>query len=835
MKTTAYLYFWLSLVIAIFFNLEFARAQVEGPHLNGRINGLAIARNHSIIINKPAQDFFEGSLLGNGAMGVNVTSRPDAIVLYFGHNNVWDIRLAENHREELGTFQQVFEKVSKIPANYSDLTDDAWYKQYNQMAGDNYRKPYPRPFPCGSVLIGFDRRKVQVIGQRLDVSNGLCIVSLLTAEKKKLFLKLFTDMQTDRLLLHLVDEHDRPAINVFDRVKVMPDPSTPRDIPALNAQEDLDAGKLSFRQILPFDEPDKHSTGNVADKAFRLTFAVNGPLVKTNRINWNGASENMALLEAAISSRLSFEAVITLEEGLATEVQQNIPAANVFKEIDFTDLFKHNEKIWAAYWSKSAVSLDDQFLEAIWYHNLYFLNCATKAGTTCPGLFANWSYNNIGTAWHGDYHLNYNVQQSFWATFSSNHIEKNIPYVDLINRLMPVSKKWAKEYYQLPGAYFPHSAYPVEMSMNPYPLPDWGWEVSETPWAVQGLWWHYLYSGDKTFLRDKAYEPIKEACQFIVAYMNRPDAYHSSRWQDDKYHVFPTVAPELYALRPGFKYNYDCGVDLALIKFLFKAFDQASSDLGTGRKDKLLLDNISDILSHFPAYPLAKTASGSDVLVAVPGESAGTVYNVPDALFSVFPGEDYGLHSDKKTLALLKNTYRNQQNEGGNDLVFANLQAARIGMLDIDEFKRQVIYCLLPNGTATDMVMQTRGRYNDQTDYGYMSKMGIWFENFALPAVINECLMQSYNGTIRLFPNWPLNQGHFENLRAAGAFLVSASKVNGVLTSVRIFSEQGNDLHIVSPWGSKGYIVISGKKEKIKSSVVVVKTSPGQWITMSNH
>jgi hypothetical protein len=29
-------------------------------------------------------------------------------------------------------------------------------------------------------------------------------------------------------------------------------------------------------------------------------------------------------------------------------------------------------------------------------------------------------------------------------------------------------------------------------------LPDQlGWEVFETPWTVQGLWWHYLYSGDR--------------------------------------------------------------------------------------------------------------------------------------------------------------------------------------------------------------------------------------------------------------------------------------------------------------------------------------------------
>ena len=230
--------------------------------------------------------------------------------------------------------------------------------------------------------------------------------------------------------------------------------------------------------------------------------------------------------------------------------------------------------IWKEYWEKSGVILQDELLERIWYQNLYFFNCAVKDGVNTPGLFANWSYNNIGTAWHGDYHMNYNTQQPFWLTFSSNHLEKNLSYVNLIEFLFPLSRKWAKEYYNLPGAYFPHSAYPVDMTMNSYPVPHWGWEICETPWAVQGLWWHYLYSGDTEYLKSRAYEPIKAAVEFLVAYMKRPEA-RGPQWNDSKYHIFPTIPPELYALRPGFKYNYDCTVDLTLVKFIFRAYQEA--------------------------------------------------------------------------------------------------------------------------------------------------------------------------------------------------------------------------------------------------------------------
>lgn len=790
------------------------------------------AKEHPLIQNKPAVDFFEGALLGNGGMGVVVTTRPDGIVLYFGHNNVWDIRLAEKNKDKLGTFQQVFDRVKMIPDSLDWLTQDAWYSEYNSMAGENYRKPYPRPFPCGSVLLGFDRREIELTGHQLDISNGLCEVRFLTRDKRQLKLQLFTDMTEDKLWMRLVDEDGNLCNNIFNRVRVMPDPSTPGEFPKNTQEEALQAGALSFRQILPYQEPDVYDPqkGHPKDKAFRLTVKMNSALGKTSRLNWNGNQENMTNLECSILKNQTFIATISLEEGLNTAVSRRLPETAMPEDAALIASLEKGTDSWRTYWEKSGVRLDDEFLERIWYQNLYFFNCAVKEGVKTPGLFANWSYNNIGTAWHGDYHMNYNTQQPFWLTFSSNHLEKNLSYVGLVESLMDVSRKWARDYYQLPGAYFPHSAFPVDMTMNPYPLPDWGWEVCETPWVVQGVWWHYLYSKDVDFLRNRAYEPIKAAVEFLVAYMKRPEA-RGANWNDTKYHIFPTIPPELYGLRPGFKYNYDGTMDLTLVKFLFKAFEESVAVLKTGKNEKALLADVKEILANFPEYPTANSSRFGKVMVSTPGEHDQVVYNVPANLAAVFPGEDYGLHSDKDQLKLARNTYENQQNEGGNDLVFSNMQAVRLGILDLEKFKRQVNYCLLPNGTTSDRVLQVHGRYGDQTDYGYMDVMGIWYENFALPAVINECLMQSYQGTIRLFPNWPMNQdARFQDLRAAGAFLVSATLKDGNVTSVRIVSEAGAPLKMELPWNKCTIVKNKKTTTRIHSAIVDMKTEKGDSI-----
>jgi len=792
------------------------------------------AKLHPLTSDHPAVDFFEGALLGNGAMGVVVTTRPDGILLYFGHNNVWDIRIAENQREKIGTFDYVLRKVKSISDTMSLLTQDPWYREYSEMAADNYSKPYPRPFPCGSVLLGFDRRNAELIGHRLDISDGLCEVELLTAGGEQIKLQIFTDQAEDKLWMRLTDNQGKLCPGIFDRIRVMPDPSTPPEFPSYKADEDLTGGILSFRQIMPFQEPEKYdpAKGHIKDRAFRLTAALNSTLEKASRINWDGNKEIMGVLEGSIADKETFIGCVSLQEGLQTDSEIRIAESGQSLHDDFEKSLQQSRQVWEAYWNKSGVKLEDNFLESIWYRNLYFFNCAVKEGVNTPGLFANWSYNNIGTAWHGDYHMNYNTQQPFWLTFSSNHLEKNLSYVSLIESLMDVSRRWAKDYYHLPGAYFPHSAYPVEMTMNPYPVPSWGWEICETPWSVQGLWWHYLYSQDAEFLKSRGYTPIKEAVEFLVAYLKRPEA-RGPQWGDHYYHIFPTIPPELYGLRPGFKYNYDCTVDLTLVKFIFNAFKEATQVLGLEQAEKVLLTDVAEVLDNLPPYPVAESEQYGKVIVSVPGEHDQVVYNVPNALITVFPGEDHGLHSDSATLNMVRNTFLNQQNEGGNDLVFLNLQAARAGLLDMEKFKRQVKYSLLPNGTASDRVMQIHGRYSDPGDYGFMDNMGIWFENFALPAVINECLMQSYKGTIRLFPNWPMDRdAEFHNLRAAGAFLVSAILKDGKVREIQILSEAGKPLKIILPWKNGGTLRNHMGKARLSAGIAEINTDKGEMLTI---
>ncbi|NOU81293.1 hypothetical protein GC101_20735 [Paenibacillus sp. LMG 31459] len=837
------------------------------------------AGRHNITFSGPAADFFEGALLGNGGLGVVVTTRPDAVILHFGHNNVWDIRIAEHHAEDILNFQEVYDRFASLPADLRQLTDNPWYREYCEMAGDNYSKPYPRPMPCGSLLLRYDRRRAEVLGHTVHIGDGRCTVDFLINGKPAVF-ELFVEAEQDRVWMSVTDTATGSQVPLFHEARLIPDPKTPQEFPPASWENDAGAGLLAFTQILPHMEfPASPYIPHEQDKAFRLAFRLPGA-------EFTG-SGSIARLD--ISGKSSgFLACAELREGPAAEIAtggvrcgagyksrpgvgaksgivpqtgtgngsgaehgseadagaiadtgtvmcaQPGPSASAGMNAPTRAAYDHalaqTREAWQEYWGHSFIALEDEFLEQIWYRNLYFLNCSVKAGITCPGLFANWSYGSIGAEWHGDYHMNYNTQQPFWVTFSSNHLEKHLPYADMVDHVLPVSRKWARNYYGLPGANFPHSAYPVAMNMMPYPVPHWGWEICETPWTVQSLWWHYLYSMDKEFLRSRAFTPMKEAVLFMTAYMKRPEAY-GQPWEDGCYHIFPTVVPELYEITPGFARNSDCLIDLTLTKFIFRAFISACAVLGEDEAEGALLTEVQDILNHFPEYPAAESASGR-VFVSVAGEDPDTVYNVPVPLTTVFPGEEHGLHSPPAEYQTAVNTYRNHLNEGGNELVFQPLAGARLGILDLERFKRQIRYCLLPNGTCTDKVLMSGGRYSDTDDFSFMARMGIWFENFALPAVINECLLQSYNGVLRFFPNWlEHDSAEFRSLRAVGGFLVSASIRAGEVQQIEVFSEAGAPLSFYIPWEQGAECTrSSGEMQTFTGITADMQTSAGEII-----
>ena len=743
-------------------------------------------------------------LLGNGDLGVCVTLRPDALGLHIGKEDVWDIRVSEDHYQHVLPFDELLKlwerageeakRQGKPDMTYLENHID-FLREYTQKVSSSYRKPWPRPWPCGIVWIKWDSRKVRLVRQTLDPADGLFTAEFVHDDLKGAESPFTLFALVNRTTNHICIWAEGPA--PIESVLYLPNWDREARLPAPEAGNFAAERKFTGFQRLPSIAPTEASPNPPASPN-DSSFAIAG-VYKLDRFRLD------VILATPADAKQNREFV----EPEAARQSARSPA----------EIRAESAKSWSGFWNKSAVEFADSDLERIWYHNQYFLACCLREGKLAPGLFGNWSSGRIGTAWHGDYHMNYNTQQVFWGVFSSNHPEQHLPYVDLCEKLTVVGEAYARDKFGLPGAFYFHSAYPVPSKVNPYPAPPWGYEVCETPWTVQSLWWHYLYTQDRDFLK-RIYPMLRAASVFLAAYVKKGG--------DGRYHIIPTVSPENWGFTVDMRLNKDCIMDLALSQFVLKGAAEAAGILNLDATDR---EKWLDIANNLAPYPTVKGPYG-EVWLDVPGAPAEWIYNVPVTLAPVFPGEQVGIGVNAQQLEIAKRTARTVRLEGGNDLVYQPFIRARLGMLDVAWFKQEVHYCLLPNGIANDRVRQTGGRYAETTDFDFMMRMGVWTENLSLPGVLNECMLQSYTGVIRLFPNTKnLGPAKFRDLRAAGAFLVSASWNGRSVADVSILSEKGSPLRLVSPWPKLK--VTPAVEIKYEGETAVIPTRAGQRYTIT--
>jgi hypothetical protein len=104
-----------------------------------------------------------------------------------------------------------------------------------------------------------------------------------------------------------------------------------------------------------------------------------------------------------------------------------------------------------------------------------------------------------------------------------------------------------------------------------------------------------------------------------------------------------------------------------------------------------------------------------------------------------------------------------------------------------------------------------------------------------IPSTINEMLLQSFSGVIRLFPDWPKDRpASFGTLRAYGAFLVSSSIANGHVGKVTIRSEKGRDCALANPWPGKKIVLSRNghRAETLSGAEVTFHTASDEEIAV---
>ncbi|MCW2880843.1 MAG: hypothetical protein JWQ95_4943 [Sphaerisporangium sp.] len=439
---------------------------------------------------------------------------------------------------------------------------------------------------------------------------------------------------------------------------------------------------------------------------------------------------------------------------------------------------------WKQYWLKSYVDLDDDVLERYYYGSLYLLGSAIRAGKTAPGLYGIWATSDF-PSFNGDMHLNYNWMANFYGVYSSNRPELALPYYDLVAAYLPEARRRAQQDLNRVkpdyiGRRFPSGGVPSGV-LFPVGIAPFGataddnyhQQVVNSLFTVTQYISYYDYTQDRNFLSSKAYPFMKEVAAFFQAYLE---------WDG------PSQRYNLYSGPHEGLWGRNSSPDVGMLKHLLGSLINASIELNVDAGDRSTWQNILQRLAPTPktvyngqtVYALADpgTITGGDTRDVHPGD------NTINMEF-IHPGEVLGINGSAADRQVAVTTL-DVMNSWGQDNSFPKVftQAARVGYPAqslIDKLKGQISSRMAANLRITD------------PSHG-LEKAG------AIEAIDNM-LLQSDGGVMRIFPVWPAGRnGSFVKLREKNGFVVSSARSGGQAVYVDITSDAGRTVRLQNPW-----------------------------------
>ena len=471
---------------------------------------------------------------------------------------------------------------------------------------------------------------------------------------------------------------------------------------------------------------------------------------------------------------------------------------------------------WADYWTRSYLLIPDARLEALYYAEMYKLGCLSRPGKYPITLQGLWTLDGGMPPWAGDYHLDMNVQQSYWPIYSANRLDLGEPLYRSFSACLPKWREQCRAFFGFDGIWAGCAIGPKGERIFGYS----GVELwpGNAAWLAQHYWLHFLYSRDKTFLREQALPMIRFAFMTYANLLEPGD--------DGRLHVPLSYSPE-YGEGGFDAYCRDPNCDLALIRFLAKAIIESNSTLGTqddltGRA-KEVLDKLADYVQK-----------GNDLWI-----SADTPLRHSHRHFShLMAIHPLGLLTRDGTeaeKALIRGSLREIRVKGTGEWTgwafpWMSLIASRAGygntaweMLDV--YANSFI---MPNTFHINGDPRVFGL--SLFDYEPMTLEA----GFGAAAAIMEMLLQSYGGCTRVFPTVPdrWHDAYFADLRAEGAFLVTAKLTEGETGFVIVQSEAGEPCRIRNPFkgGDAELIELSNTAspvQKLTGETLSFKTTPG--------
>ena len=437
---------------------------------------------------------------------------------------------------------------------------------------------------------------------------------------------------------------------------------------------------------------------------------------------------------------------------------------------------------WKEYWSQSGLDLPDETFCHNWYLAQYlFASCSRKGCFPMP-LQGVWTADDGKLPpWKGDYHHDLNTELSYCAYQKAGHFPEGESFLDYLWNMRDCGRKFAREFYGAEGICMPGT-----MTQNGDSLGGWGM-YSLSPinqlWLCQSFERHWRFTGDRTFLTERAYPYLKESARFILDLLEE---------RDGALYLPISSSPEIHDDTLASFLTPNSNYDLSLMRWLFTALTELSREVGDGQEQVW-----QQYLDRLPALAV----SGDGILQLSPDELLQESHRHFSHAMAIYPLRLLPYKGENRRIA--DATIRQLEQLGTDQWVgysfawMANMYAVQGNGNGAAQRLHHFWdgFCS-PNG------FHLNGDYKDLGLSSFKYRPFTLEANFFAADALQEMLLYAEHNQLKLFPALPDSWDHaaFRTFRAEKGLQVSARMEHGRLVSLSLTSPVPRTVLLEDRW-----------------------------------